>query len=204
MNKDNQQQTVTDGEIGWLAGIIDGEGSITMLINRRADRTQVLRITPRITITNTDQAIIDKVISILTNLGIAKYVQITKPNNVGLVKTSSKDITYISVDGFRRLTRFIPVIQPYLVGDKKKRSEVMFEFINRRVSMAKNLKLGGNYHYDEEDVSLILKFLRLTRSKNYDHVSRMLNEYTQSTRSKKRLVKMDSELRGNSERIREI
>lgn len=199
MNRDNQQETATKAEIGWLAGIIDGEGSVTMLINRRRDRTQVLRINPRVTITNTDKAIIEKSILVLTKLGIGKYVSITKPNNSGLVKRPSKDITYIDISGFRRLARLLPILIPHLAGEKMLRAKALFEFINRRVSMAKNLKCGGNYQYNEIDVELMLKFLRLTKTKNYDHVSRLLNEYTQGAFYQKK-VKMYSELDGNAER----
>ena len=206
IDRDNQQQTVSDVEIGWLTGIIEGEGSIVMQISRRADRTQVLRVQPRIIITNTDQAIIEKGVDILTRLGIGKYVRHTTTNNIkhgALVKKSYKDITYLNIDGFRRLNKLLVVVTQHLVGDKRIRAEVMSEFINRRVTMAKNLNCGGNRQYDETDVDLMLKFLRLTRSKNYDHVSRMLNEYTRGTQPKGSVM-MDSELNGNIEKSAEM
>ena len=177
-----------------------------MQISRRADRTQVLRVQPRIIITNTDQGIIDKAVSILTALGIGKNVRHTRANNIkhgALVGKSYRDITYLNVDGFRRIRKLLMVMTPHLAGNKQARAVALSAFINRRVTMAKNLSLGGNYRYDETDVAMMLKFLRLTKTKNYDHVSRMLNEYTRSDRAKTRLM-MDSDLDGNAERTPEM
>ena len=54
-DKDNQQQTVSDFEIGWITGLIEGEGSICLHIHKRNDRSQSIRVTPRVIMTNTDR-----------------------------------------------------------------------------------------------------------------------------------------------------
>lgn len=213
MDRDNQQQTVSDFEIGWLAGIIEGEGSIVLPIHKRVvgktekGRRQNLRVTPRIIITNTDKALIEKCVSILDRFGVGKWVRHTKPNNIThgkLINKSFKEITYIYIDGFKRMQKLLNVLAPHFGGEKKARIDILLEFINRRMDTAERTERQQNFQYDKGDIELMLKFLKLTRTHNYDKIAGMLNEFThdaplsRKTIFEKR-VKMYSELTGNSE-----
>ena len=132
VNTDNQQQTVSDLDIGWLVGVIEGEGSISLLISKRANRMQALRVEPRVIITNTDPAIIEKCLSILAKLGVGRWVKHTRPNNEKygqLVNKSYKDITYIHITGYKRVMKLIPIMEKVMAGDKKKRCSILGRFI---------------------------------------------------------------------------
>lgn len=183
MNTDNPQQTVSNFEIGWLVGIIEGEGSITLQISKRA-RMQSLRVEPRVIITNTDQVLVEGALSILDRLGIGKWVMHTKANNIkhsaeSLVKKSYKDITYIHVTGFKRVARLLSICSQGMVGEKRKRAEVLLRFVKNRLETG-----GKNTSYSEESVQLMLEFLRMTKTKNYDTVAGMLNEHTRDGRKR--------------------
>ena len=61
----NQQGTlaVTDFEIGWLAGIVDGEGTVAFSVYPRQEggkTLQEVRVKPQVIITNTDKALIER------------------------------------------------------------------------------------------------------------------------------------------------
>lgn len=178
MNRDNQQETATALEIGWLSGILEGEGSICLQVNRRKDRTQVLRVTPKVIITNSDKLLIEKCVEILTKLGIGKYVMHTAPNN-GSFTNSTKDMTYIHISGLKRVKKLLETLKSCLYGEKQHRLNRLLKFINRRLEKSDSTGKKTNFYYDEEDVKNIMHFLELTRSKNISSISRLLNDYTQ-------------------------
>lgn len=202
MNRENQQQTVSEFEVGWLAGFLEGEGSICLQIHQReSSRKQNLRVTPKVIFTNSDLGIIERCVSILDRLGIGKWVHHTNPRNNqnGLVKKASKEMHYIHVSGFKRIHRLLALFRGKLAGNKNVRCEVLFRFVDRRLKLSEQTRMQQNFHYDGVDVAAMLEFLKLTASPNYKHIAGMLNEYTQGTHSKKRVM-MDSELDGNAER----
>jgi len=176
VNRDNQQETASAYEIGWLSGILEGEGSICLQVNRRKDRTQVLRVTPKVIITNSDKSLIEKCVSILTKLGVGKYVIHTKPNN-GSFTNSTRDMTYIHISGLKRVKKLLEIL--VLFGEKDIRSFALKRFISRRLEKSEETGKKTNFHYDNEDIKNIISFMKLTRSKNIPSISRLLRDYTQ-------------------------
>ncbi|MCK9570344.1 hypothetical protein M0R72_15465 [Candidatus Pacearchaeota archaeon] len=106
-NADNQQASLCD--LSWLGGIMDGEGCIT-IDKRSAKNRKQANVSPAITIVNTDTKIIDKVLQILKKYDIAYYYRVHPP------KGNWKRKLEILIVGYKRVSRFIPVILPYLVG----------------------------------------------------------------------------------------
>jgi hypothetical protein len=200
MNTDNQQQTVSDFEIGWMAGIIEGEGSIVLQIHKRKGRSQQLRVTPRIIVTNSDVNLIDKYIDILKRLNVGRYVRHTKPNNrraSDLFKAQGKnpkfkDMTWVYVEGFKRMHRILPLIVPCMYGEKKVRASLLLKFIVRRIENSKSFGKAINRSYDQGDVDLMIEFLELTNSPNKNKLAGMLNEHTQEAK-KENLRKLKRE-----------
>ena len=204
MDRDNQQQTVSDVEIGWLGGFLEGEGSICLQIHRRSAKegrkTGTIRVTPKVIFTNTDRGMIDACVSILTRLGVGKYVCHSKPNNTKLCPKTSKEIHYVHISGMKRIKRLLDVLSPCLYGAKRSRCERLLLFVNRRLDQAECFDVGMNYKYDAEDVRLILDFIKNSQSKQYDHISRMLNEHTRDALHTKRAM-MCSDLTRDGERV---
>ena len=82
----NQQER----HFGWLAGIIDGEGTITFQTYKHHNH---IRITPFICIVNTDMKIINECNRILEMIGVAKHYTYGK--------TGEKPCKQIRIDGYK-------------------------------------------------------------------------------------------------------
>lgn len=96
---DNPQ--VTQLEVGWLAGILDGEGTIT--ITTGSEKQACLR--PMVNIANSNEAIVEKVVSLYETLGIQHHVSANQNNrvfNLGVVKEI-------------QIAKLLPVVYPSLV-----------------------------------------------------------------------------------------
>ena len=70
MNKDNQQ--ASPQELGWLAGMIDGDGYIGL---RGCKNHGYDWFRPEIMVVNTDPAIIKKTQRIMRKLGVNPYIR---------------------------------------------------------------------------------------------------------------------------------
>ena len=178
MNTDNQQEI---GLIGWLAGIIDGEGTISLTITERSERKQMIRTTPKVVIANTDAALIEQCIKAMDVIGVGRYIRHErKParqvcgNHVKVFKP----VTMIEVFGFKRVLKLLKAVQPYLAGEKANRAELLIAFIVGRIGYADQQKKAQNLAYRKEDVDRALAFMRVTKTKRYDRIAKILNEHT--------------------------
>lgn len=190
MNTDNRQETgtVSEADLGWVAGILDGEGSITMLVSARSlGRRQAIRLQCRIIVGNTDEGIIAKYASILDRLGITQYVQHTRPKPVAVNGRSAyKAVTTIHVEGLGRVRKLLSCVIPHLAGEKREKSIALLNFIKARLDLAEIEGKAGNLAYTANDVENILAFLRLTKTKQLDRVTRLLREHTREARQNHR------------------
>lgn len=193
MHTDNRQEIGKVADLGWLAGIVDGEGSITMLVSERpakSGRKQSLRIQVRVIIGNADAGIISKVVRILDDLGIGKYVKSERPKPVSINGWSAyKQLTTVYVEGLERVRLLLTTLLPHLVGGKLERAVAALKFLNSRLAYAEERKAAKNLSYTQEDVENILAFLKLTRCKTIEHLSKVLNEHTRETRIEHRREK---------------
>jgi len=121
-------QQATREEIGWLAGIIDGEGYLGMRaqIDKRTKRRQPT-ITPSLHISNTDEAIILKCQNIMRKMGVNPYIRATKANS-----RVKKDQFHVQIARMAKAQTILNAVLPWLTGEKKKRAELIVEFIGIR------------------------------------------------------------------------
>lgn len=187
-------------EIGWLAGFLEGEGSICLQVHRRAGRQAALRVTPKVVFTNTDAGLIEACVRILDGLGVGKYVCHTRAAATMVAPGAKKDCSYIHVSGMKRVQSLLRHVEPGMFGAKKDRAKRLLAFIDRRIEQADLYDVKSNYRYDAEDARLILDFVANSQSKQYDHISRMLNEHTRSAPHSVRVM-MCSDLTGDRERL---
>lgn len=110
-----------DIRLAWLAGIIDGEGSISNLDSNRKSRYY------RVTIVNTDNAIIKKVEEIYSDFGI-KYRQDIKEVPIDR-KPFRKACYAIMVERRDDVYKLLFLIEPLLIGGKKKRAGNLKRFL---------------------------------------------------------------------------
>ena len=187
MNADNQQEI---GLVAWLAGIIDGEGSIVLTISQRRDnsrrRSIPLRIAPKVIIGNTDPLIIERCVKALDVIGVGRYIRHErKPVHMicGNHVKSFKPITTIEVVGFRRVRKLLDAMLPWLAGEKATRASLLLAFVVGRLDYSADGKAAANRAYRQKDVDHALAFLRVTATKQYDRLAKILNEHTRETRS---------------------
>lgn len=122
----NQQETVSEAEYGWLAGIIDGEGSIS--INRSLSHRTTIVYCARVQVPNTNQLIIDKARSIFDRLGAKGHVEKRQYGN----NMRWKICSIITLNSAKDIEILLPLIIPYLVG-KKRHAEILYRFVHSRL-----------------------------------------------------------------------
>jgi hypothetical protein len=118
--------------LGWLGGIYDGEGSFSVTSNpaSKRQRNPFGQLQPKVTIWNTDQNIINEIMSIFDDLRIPYHVFTQKPrlNNI------NKKVAFrVEIHGLKRMVKILPIITPYLVGKQAKASAV-YNFCASRLS----------------------------------------------------------------------
>ncbi|MDE2439204.1 MAG: hypothetical protein KGN01_07495 [Patescibacteria group bacterium] len=146
---------MTETEKAYLAGILDGEGSISLTLNYPKKRKGMILITPRVTIASTSQPLIDWLKLKLTDLGAYTLHKQGKDRRV----------CCLIIFSWRSL-RLIKTIYPYLII-KKDRATLLFNFWDIRKT-----HLGKPYSKEEIEIALTLRSINIAgrnplfRSKN--------------------------------------
>ncbi len=131
MNRDNQQERLSF-QIGYLLGIIDGEGHLGLRSQRQRGGT--LQISPVLQIVNCEKELIDLVAGYMKELGLPVYIVYRKSN-----KLHHRDTYAILLKGMKRLSKVLEVIMKYPFV-KYKRAKVLKEYIDYRLSRPKKEK----------------------------------------------------------------
>ena len=124
----NQQATVSDIDLGWLAGIIDGEGYVGLQIEWKTKRNQD-RICPQVHISNCDEAIVLRARDVMRSIGINPYIRATKANT-----QIRRDQYRLQTKRYSNILRLLTVIAPFMTGEKKERAELVREFCDIRLN----------------------------------------------------------------------
>ncbi len=147
---DNQQGT--NPWIAWMAGVVDGEGSIG-IYDRKLKGTNYINWSIRITITNTNIAMLDKFKEILDRCGLAYYVAENQKHG----KPSWRPRWQMLFTGFSRAYLFLKLIEPYLVA-KKCEVDLALEFLESRMSHTRNTP------YTERELEIIQELREAKRT----------------------------------------
>ena len=126
--------------LAWLAGIVDGEGSIGMYISTKLDKVSGKRVRKQLigfaNITNCDARLIKEASTILTAYGVKHRLQYMKPRG------NRKACWYIQINSLKAVLSFLDVVTPFLVS-KKERAELVQAMIrHRRSTMDKRETFG--------------------------------------------------------------
>lgn len=186
--KDNQQQTPTDGEIGWLAGIIEGEGSISLSCWIRSKNSKP-KIGTEIRIYNTDAGIIKKIVDILERLDCGYYINERQQKPMKTAEGSKyggiDPMLTICIKTLPEAYKLGKIIQPWLYGDKADRLDLMLQYLSRRLKKIEDN--GGNFRnvfLDHGDCKIVVDFYKrfVKRPGHNRHlVEGMLNDFTQDS-----------------------
>jgi len=166
-------QQATDVEIGWLAGIYDGEGYIAFT---RQNAKKVRSIRPEVQMVNCDPELIVKTVGVLNKIGINPYIRERKYNG-----TRWQSCFHVSLSKFSDIKRFLDIVGPYLTGEKRVKADLMAQLINSRITKTKR------DWYTQEELDMVDRYfneLKGFHAKDGERV-RSLNDYTHSIRKQK-------------------
>jgi len=171
-------QQTTPYEIGWLAGIIDGEGHIGL---SRQNTKKCRSVRPDVQIVNCDYEVIKKIVDVLHKMGINPYIRERLHD-----KKEWRKNYIVTVGKFSHIKKLMDSIVEYLTGEKKYRAELMMKLINKRI-----LKTRFD-RYSEDELAIISEFFE-----HRDGVS------TTARKTPERVM-IQSGLMGNHERMAEM
>lgn len=108
--------------LDYLAGLITGEGSFCLAVDRR--RHGVVRITPIFAMYMSDRETIDRAADSLRQHGLPVYVAERPKAGVGQVG--------IHISGFKRCRRYCETFIPLMTGQKRQAAQLVLQFIEAR------------------------------------------------------------------------
>lgn len=117
-------QAIGETEAAYVAGIIDGEGSLTLAHRKRNQARGWDSIEPHITITNTDLRLMRYLSSLLNAQTYTSHQR---------AKNHWKPQYSISFSAFADIAALLERIMPYLII-KRRRAEIMLRLIRRRLA----------------------------------------------------------------------
>lgn len=118
-------------KIAWLAGIVDGEGSIGMKRTRdkRVGRSPLM-YSPLIQITNCDFDLLNETENILDLLKI-KY---NHWKRIDSRNSKWKDSGNVSINSYENCIKFLEILIPFLIS-KKKHAKILLSFCKMRIKI---------------------------------------------------------------------
>lgn len=168
---DNPQIRLSEIDLAWLAGMWEADGSFSL--NKCNLGNGYTQYQVNMQYVNTDIELVIAVIEVLKKMQVG-YYQLSRINTTQFPNAQMKH--ELRIQGMKRGYTFLTQILPYLRGKKKRRAELILEFVNERLSKNKTTPYG--------DVEL-------------DIFARYLTEISTTNMSNTDSVKIESDLQGN-------
>ncbi len=122
---------IKDTDLAWLAGIIDGEGSIMFFDKRKFDKRRNRQhgwIATAVSVTNCDELMIKKISNIFYDLGLHFHYTF---QHFSKLHPTWKDALKIQTTGLNQCKSLLQAIRPYLVT-KLYLAEFLLKYIEWR------------------------------------------------------------------------
>lgn len=143
---------LSEAQIGWLAGIVDGEGSIQITTNGPHLRATV------IVLVNTNNALIQTASNLLTMAGIEN--RIGNLSGGPAWRKEWRPAWNVQIMKIDSMKAFLSMISPYLVA-KKEQAEIAMQFLSRRRSYKPHSR--GAVKTSREDLLLRERIQKLNK-----------------------------------------
>ncbi len=144
---DNQQ--VTQIELGWLAGFIDGEGYIGIQIQKGKSKYTTYQVA--IQVSNTDMEMVLRAQTIIQKMGINPYI---RTHGFGDRNQPNRKTVYVLI--IRRMkgvSTVLKIVSPFLTGEKRERAILVLEYC---LSRAESHIRGSHYNqYTERESQIV-------------------------------------------------
>ena len=187
----DRQASPTDCELAWLAGIIEGEGSLAMSIHRHNGPDRKPKVGLKVLIYNSDAGIVKQAVSIFTRMEVGYHLRerelppMLKPGGEGHYAPTAP-MLIIVVSKLTEVDCILRSIRPWLYGEKAARADLMLQFLKRRFEKFAS-RMGKRAAYDAGDIRLVLEFAKKGRRQGTELIETVLNELEQNT------IKIDGE-----------
>jgi hypothetical protein len=150
---------VSNVDLGWFAGIIDGEGSITIVVHTGEHLPD---FTPKLIVNNTSQELMEKFREIFYRIG-GKWEKIYT-NKRPLKKGGHCRYEFFCSD-MAALRKTLQKILPHLTA-KRQQAKLMLEFIRN--------KQAHKYGYTQQEIDIIKKLRELNGGRNLSQVDAVI------------------------------
>lgn len=124
-------QHTLEVELAYLAGLIDGEGTITLERTGNRRLSGVTGLSPHVVIANTNEAIIQYAVQLFQRLGVNPHIK-TQLKGYG---SRQKTCYWVGMTGLTKSRKVLEPLLPYLVG-KTAQARLVLDFIYYRGSTA--------------------------------------------------------------------
>ncbi len=163
-DKDNQQERHCD--YAWLAGIIDGEGSITFQTYLQKPNN-TLSILPFICIVNSNLEILNRCNEIIKEFSAVRTIY-RKPDSKGNSFKNKKPCHQLRIDGVKATTALIQRILPHLTGKKQQAMNLLKFMASRKENLIQRNAQGHIFRrtYTDEEKNLMIETKSLNRNES--------------------------------------
>lgn len=143
-------QQVTELDLAFLAGLMEGEGCFSLVKRVRTDMRKkynnttlppAINYKPHICVSNTDERMIEDVHQMLDRMEVGHYIQwhgmgLKKGGvnpNTGRFIQPRRSQGQINIFGLKRCEKYLKIVTPYL-RYKREQAELLLEWIERRLA----------------------------------------------------------------------
>lgn len=127
-----------DLEVGWLAGVIDGEGCISISTDKKANRLHA-----QVFLTNSNQELLMKARRIMLEIGVENpRLHIHSIGNSKFSYRSNVACHRIYIGTALGMTKLLQAILPQLTS-KRLQAELMLEFLQHRKGRSARVRFTG-------------------------------------------------------------
>lgn len=166
----NQQER----SLAWMAGIIDGEGSISVQVYTLPDGR--VRLTPFVSIVNSDFGILEECRRILEEMDV-KFRDCRKPLSEGSF-AGKKICSNIRIDGQKPVYEFLPILLPYLKSEKKVKAAIVMAYLVSRMTNGIQRNEKGHIKrlaYTRDEIEMVSSIRSHPRAKSSEAICQAPN-----------------------------
>jgi hypothetical protein len=205
-----------DFKLGWLAAMLDGEGSVSIATQVGRKKSDPYFLVPYVCISGSNDESLDRTRQYLKHFEIGNYTFLSSKGGRSIkIKSNitgyaTKKCKTIRIWGMKRANKFLKLIQPYLV-EKAERANIVIKFSDNRIEKYNNMMRAPGrlkkqwYTWEELELYWKLRKANNTIGKYMDSKSsESIRQATYKLFLQAGKLKMYSELVGDHKRQAEM
>lgn len=143
----------------YLAGIIDGEGSIGLYKVKQKDCLKGFRLAPKVTIVNTNKLMVYKIRAILALIGVKIVCTRVKTKNP---RATKRNVYYIQFGGYSNIKNILELVLPYLTA-RRQQASILYRYCIKKEKELKRKRDRSRLRISKSDLEVERKLKRLKK-----------------------------------------